>query len=143
MKLTGPYICIQFPSNGKPEVLTDMDRPTLLSACAALMADLAQEYTLAPPPIRREHMIPVKQISGSSGPKIRAARERAGLTQAELAAELGISYQNVAQWEGCHREPKLSSLRRIARILDTSWLELLPEEALEELNPDTNFEQED
>lgn len=59
------------------------------------------------------------------GNRIRAARKKAGLTQAELAAKLGISYQGVAQWENDLRNPKFETLLRIATALRTPIEDLL------------------
>lgn len=50
------------------------------------------------------------------GNLIRKARKNAGLKQKELAEKMGITYQNVSQWEGNKRNPKIESLRRIADI---------------------------
>lgn len=48
------------------------------------------------------------------GKLIRQARKNEGLTQEELAQKMGISYQNVSQWESNLRNPKIESLRKIA-----------------------------
>lgn len=49
---------------------------------------------------------------------IRAARERAGLTQEQLGARLGLSNGTaVSHWESGSREPSLRSLRKIAAVL--------------------------
>lgn len=53
----------------------------------------------------------------TTGQRIKAARERAGMTQAELAAKLGIPYQSVSQWERGTRNPKQETLKRIAAAL--------------------------
>lgn len=63
----------------------------------------------------------------TTGMRIKAARKKAGLTQAELAARLGISYQGVAQWENDLRNPKYKTLQKIADALEIPVLELLPE----------------
>lgn len=52
------------------------------------------------------------------GEKIKAARKAAGLTQKELAKKMEISYQNLAQWETGKRNPKISSLIKIASALE-------------------------
>lgn len=56
---------------------------------------------------------------------IKEARERAGVTQAELARRLGCSQQNVAKWEQKKRMPKIDSLKNITNALGVSLAELL------------------
>lgn len=55
----------------------------------------------------------------TTGARIRSARQKAGITQAELAQKLGIPYQSVSQWERDTRNPKIETLQRIADALDT------------------------
>ena len=52
------------------------------------------------------------------GERIRTARKQAGMTQRELADKLEISYVGVSQWESGRRNPKESTLARIADVLD-------------------------
>ncbi len=59
------------------------------------------------------------------GERIKAARKKAGLTQAELANKLGIAYQGVAQWENNLRNPKYETLQRLAAALSISVDDLL------------------
>lgn len=59
------------------------------------------------------------------GERIQIARKNAGLTQKELGAKLGVSYQGIAQWENNMRNPKIGSLQRIADALDIPVGELL------------------
>ena len=61
----------------------------------------------------------------TTGEMIKAARRKAGLTQAQLAEKLGIAYQTVAQWENDLRNPKLDTLQRIAAALDIPVTELI------------------
>lgn len=67
----------------------------------------------------------------TSGQRIREARKRAGLTQAELAKRLGIAYQTLAQWENDLRNPKYETCRRIADALDINILYLLTSEEMD------------
>jgi len=60
----------------------------------------------------------------TTGERIKAAREKAGLTQAELGDRIGATSQTIAQWETNRRNPKYETLRRIASALGVSWLEL-------------------
>jgi transcriptional regulator with XRE-family HTH domain len=49
----------------------------------------------------------------TSGELIRAARLRAGLSQAELAERMGMPQSSIARWEVDSVEPGLSKLRRV------------------------------
>lgn len=71
----------------------------------------------------------------TTGQRIKAARKKAGMTQAALAEKLGISYVNISQLEKDQRNPKLETLQRIAAALGTSISNLLP--------PDNYWEDED
>lgn len=63
-----------------------------------------------------------------AGYLLREARERAGLTQAELAERLDCSQQAVAQAERWDANPTVAFLRRWAGATDR-WVEIeLPEE---------------
>lgn len=62
------------------------------------------------------------------GERIKAARMQVGLTQKELAEKLGVPYQSIGQWERGIRNPKLSSVRRIAEALDKPLVTLLPDD---------------
>ena len=62
------------------------------------------------------------------GQRIREARKKAGLTQKELADKLGISYVGVSHWENGQRNPKLSTLARIADALSIPVIDLLTTE---------------
>ena len=61
----------------------------------------------------------------TTGQRIKAARKAAGITQAELADRLGISYVGVSQWENDLRNPKIETIQRIADALDIPVGELL------------------
>lgn len=63
----------------------------------------------------------------TTGQLIKAARKRAGMTQAELANKLGIPYQSISQWERDTRNPKYDTLKRIAAALSVDWMELVPD----------------
>ena len=54
------------------------------------------------------------------GDYIRNERKKAGLTQKELGARLGISAVGIAQWENGLRNPKHESIKRIANALNIS-----------------------
>lgn len=61
----------------------------------------------------------------TTGQRIKAARKKAGMTQAELAGKLGIPYQSIGQWERDLRSPKIETLHRIANALLISVRELM------------------
>ena len=60
--------------------------------------------------------------------KIAEMRKRAGLTQLELAAKMGVSGGAVAQWETNAAAPTASKLPKLAAILGCTIDELLKEE---------------
>jgi len=49
----------------------------------------------------------------ATGPLVREARTRAGLSQADLADRLGTTQSAVSRWEHGHDEPRLSRLAAI------------------------------
>lgn len=55
---------------------------------------------------------------------IKKARERAGMTQQELASRLHVAQNTLSGWEQGRHEPKLSFLSEIADICEVrlSWL---------------------
>lgn len=60
----------------------------------------------------------------TTGERIKAARKKRGMTQAELASKLGISFVGVSQWENDIRNPKYETLEKIAKVLDVDVWEL-------------------
>lgn len=66
----------------------------------------------------------------TTGERIRAARKNAGLTQKQLGKKLFISYQTIAQWENGLRNPKLETLRRIAKEVNCPITDLLTEDEI-------------
>ena len=65
------------------------------------------------------------------GKKIRAHREELGLTQAELADKLGLTYSSVSQWESGRATPRTPILRQLADLFDTTVADLMGEDATE------------
>lgn len=59
------------------------------------------------------------------GERLRAARQRAGLTQLQVAQSLGLSASAYCGYETGKRQPDLSRLRRLSLLLRTSVDELL------------------
>lgn len=56
----------------------------------------------------------------TTGQRIKEARKRANMTQAELARKLSIPFQSVSQWERDVRNPKYETLQNIAEALDVT-----------------------
>lgn len=65
------------------------------------------------------------------GKKIRAHRDELGLTQAELADKLGLTYSSVSQWESGRATPRTPILRQLADLFDTTVAELMGEDTSE------------
>lgn len=51
---------------------------------------------------------------------LRETRLAAGLTQKEIAEKVGICYQAYAHYESGRREPSLSTVLELARVLNIS-----------------------
>ena len=62
---------------------------------------------------------------GISG-KLKILREKAGLSQSELAEKAGVPLDSLQNWEQARNEPLPSSLRKIANALGCSLDDLLP-----------------
>lgn len=54
------------------------------------------------------------------GNETKAARKKAGMTQTELAEQLGVSKGTVAMWELNQRNPSVKMLRKICIVLGTT-----------------------
>ena len=65
------------------------------------------------------------------GKKIRAHRDELGLTQAELADKLGLTYSSVSQWESGRATPRTPILRQLAGLFDTAVAAPMGEDAAE------------
>lgn len=74
----------------------------------------------------------------TTGARIKAARKAAGMTQAELATKLGISFQSVAQWENDLRNPKYETLQKIANALGITVLYLMSDPDINSLEEAQN-----
>lgn len=59
------------------------------------------------------------------GEQIKAARKKAGLTQAQLAEKSGVAAISIHQYEAGKREPRLEQLLRLAPALNVSMPYLL------------------
>ena len=61
------------------------------------------------------------------GNNISALRKKKGITQEELANELGVSAQAVSKWENGTSDPSTSNLFALAKLYGVSVEELLKE----------------
>ena len=59
------------------------------------------------------------------GEKLRAARQAAGMTQAQLADALGCRVKDVSRWENGHVEPGALTLKKMAQALGCSMDDLV------------------
>jgi transcriptional regulator with XRE-family HTH domain len=59
------------------------------------------------------------------GGRLRTARRSAGLTQKQLADELGVESITVSRWERGVTSPSLPRLRRIAELTETTASDLV------------------
>ncbi|MBC7133322.1 MAG: helix-turn-helix transcriptional regulator [Roseovarius sp.] len=77
------------------------------------------------------------------GDRLAGARERAGMSQAELARRLGVRLRTLKAWEDDLSEPRANKLSMMAGLLNVSLLWLLSGEgegpdapAMGDLSPD-------
>lgn len=59
------------------------------------------------------------------GEKLKLARKAAGLTQQELAEELGCNQKDVSRWESGLHEPSALTLKRMAQVLGCKMEEII------------------
>jgi transcriptional regulator with XRE-family HTH domain len=64
-------------------------------------------------------------MTDTIGSLIRAARERASLSQYRLAVALGVTPQTIAAWEAGRTEPRASDVRRLAETLGVDAARLI------------------
>lgn len=64
----------------------------------------------------------------TTGQRIKAARKKANMTQAELAQKLDIPFQSISQWERDVRKPKIETLRKIAKEVNCLITDLFTED---------------
>src|SRR3546814_2412575 len=62
--------------------------------------------------------------SSASAQRIRRARRSAGLSQAQLAAELGVQRSAVSHWEAQRGKPSMNHMRQLALLTGAQfeWL---------------------
>lgn len=103
------------------------DFDAIASECLTLCleADLVMRRV---PPVPRRHRVPkngeIRHIRVSpllaARVQLRQARSAAGLSQADLAALIGVTQQQVARLENPDNDLKISTLERAARALGLS-----------------------
>jgi transcriptional regulator with XRE-family HTH domain len=59
-----------------------------------------------------------RYIKGGENIKIKAIREKRGLTQKQLADRLGVKQQNISDWERGERSPSVKNLKKLAEVLN-------------------------
>lgn len=64
------------------------------------------------------------------GEQIKKYRLDAKISQKQLGAKLGVSQQQIAQYENGTRQPKLETIAKIANALDTDIVRFLDPDAL-------------
>lgn len=60
------------------------------------------------------------------GPRVKAFRERAGISQLKLAEEMGVSLQTVREWERGVKFPHLRRLLLLAQVLGVEAGQFFP-----------------
>lgn len=69
-----------------------------------------------------------KQHNTTTGKKLRACRERCGLSQRQVAEALGLERTTYTYYESGRTEPNLTTLVKIAQIFCVDVSALLPDE---------------
>lgn len=67
-------------------------------------------------------------LAGHIGPRIRARRRHAGLSQEELAKRLVMRRHHLSDWERGKIAPKEPNLKRLARALNCEWTDFFNDE---------------
>ena len=63
--------------------------------------------------------------------RVRSLRERAGLTQAEIAQKLGLTSRAVGAWENGRARPRLDKMSQLAELLNVTVSELMGEPGMD------------
>jgi DNA-binding transcriptional regulator YiaG len=66
---------------------------------------------------------PKKRTAAWDGARVRALRDRLGMTQQELAAELNMRQQTVSEWETGAYRPRGASARLLGMIAERAGFE--------------------
>lgn len=74
-----------------------------------------------------------------TGPTIKRLREAKGLTQSDLAEQLGVSSQAISKWETSKGLPDITLIEPLAKILGVSVMELMSGETVINRNVSCNL----
>ncbi len=74
-----------------------------------------------------------------TGTTIKKLREAKGMTQLQLAQEIGVSDKAVSKWEAAKGLPDISLIEGISRALDVSVMELMSGETVTNRNLSSNL----
>lgn len=67
-----------------------------------------------------DSMSALKRVPQPIGPRIRVARENAGLALSEAARKLGVTEATLEAWESGEEEPRANRLQMLAGLLNVS-----------------------
>lgn len=65
----------------------------------------------------------------SFGNRLKALREKNGLTQEKLAVFVGVSLKTIQRWEKNERQPKVEDIKALAKALGVSEAQLLNDDS--------------
>jgi transcriptional regulator with XRE-family HTH domain len=68
--------------------------------------------------VRDAVLISRARLAAARGNQLREARERAGLTQSDVARAIGVSPAAVSRWEAGKRRPSAATAARLGRLLE-------------------------
>lgn len=68
-----------------------------------------------------------KRKPTTTGQRITAAREAAGMNKHQLAKASGLDHRHIGQLERGEWQPKIPTLRKLAAGLNCDWQDLLPD----------------
>jgi transcriptional regulator with XRE-family HTH domain len=69
---------------------------------------------------KTDSMSALQQVAQPIGPRIRVARENAGLSLSEAARKLGVTEATLEAWENGEEEPRANRLQMLAGLLNVS-----------------------
>jgi transcriptional regulator with XRE-family HTH domain len=77
---------------------------------------------------RPRNPVDTSTYSGRFAARMRALREKTGLTMEELADKTGVSVATLYSWENASRSPVNDDLLNVAKVLNVNVRNLLPKE---------------
>jgi transcriptional regulator with XRE-family HTH domain len=66
-----------------------------------------------------------RDVLHSFAENLHRLRRQAGISQEELGARAGIQMADISRYEGAHRDPRITTVARLADALDVRIAELL------------------